>query len=133
MEAIMDKPAKPPDRLEGRSAVSSAVCVQDPDEAEEQEEPGDREELEEYWRLDEDLFWDEGPPSKEEEYGRLDEDLFWDEKPPGEEDGPMPVRGDWSRGCGEEDTKYISGQTVPTARTYACVEVPEEEKGNKPG
>jgi hypothetical protein len=41
----------------------------------------------------------------------------------------MPVRGDWSCGCGEEDTEYISGQAVPTARTYACVEVPEEEKG----
>ena len=40
----------------------------------------------------------------------------------------MPVRGDWSSGCDEEDTEYISGQAVPTARTYACVEVPEEEK-----
>ncbi len=52
----MDKPAKPPDRLEGQSAVSSAVCVQDPDEEEEQEEPGDREELEEYRRQEEDLL-----------------------------------------------------------------------------
>ena len=59
---------------------------------EEQEEPGDWEELEEYQRLEEDLF------------------------------------GDWSRGCGEEGTEYICGQAVPTARTYACVEVPEEEK-----
>jgi hypothetical protein len=40
----------------------------------------------------------------------------------------MPVRWDWSRGCGVEDTQYVSGQAVPTARTYACVEVPEEEK-----
>ena len=56
---------------------------------EEQEEPGDWEELEEYQRLEEDLF------------------------------------GDWSRGCGVEDTEYISGQAVPTARTYACVEVAE--------
>jgi hypothetical protein len=79
-EATRDKPAKPPDRLEGQSAVSSAVCVQDPDEAEEQEEPGDREELEECWRQDEDLFWDREPPGEEEEYGRLDEDLSWDEE-----------------------------------------------------
>ncbi len=84
---------------------------------EEQEEPGDWEELEEYQRLDEDLFWDERLSGEEEEYQRLDVDLFWDERPPGEEDGPMPVRGDWSRGCGEEDTEYISEQTVPTART----------------
>jgi hypothetical protein len=104
-EATMDKPAKPPDRLDEQSAVSSAVCIQELEEAAEKEE---QEELEEYWRLD--------------------EDLFWDERPPGEEDGSMPVRGDWSRGCGEEDIEYISGQAVPTARTYACAEVPEEEK-----
>jgi hypothetical protein len=85
----MDKPAKPPDRLEGQSAVSSAVCVQDPDEEEEQEEPGDWEELEEYQRQEEDLCRD------------------------------------WSSSCGEEDTAYISEQAVPTARTYACVEVAE--------
>ncbi len=57
----MDKPAKPPDRLEEQSAVSSAVCIQELDEAaemEEQEEPGDQEELQEYQRLEEDLFGD---------------------------------------------------------------------------
>jgi hypothetical protein len=40
----------------------------------------------------------------------------------------MPVRWDWSRGCGAEDTEYISGQAGPPVRTCACVEVPEEEK-----
>jgi hypothetical protein len=40
----------------------------------------------------------------------------------------MPVRWDWSRGCGAKDTEYISGQAGPPARTCACIEVPEEEK-----
>ncbi len=57
----MDKPAKPPDRLEEQSAVSSAVCIQELEEVaamEEQEEPGDWEELEEYQRLEEGLLGD---------------------------------------------------------------------------
>jgi hypothetical protein len=40
----------------------------------------------------------------------------------------MPVRWDWSRGCGAEDNEHISGQARPPARTCACIEVLEEEK-----
>ena len=39
-EAAMDKPAKPPDRLDEQSAVSSAASVQDPGEPAELKEPG---------------------------------------------------------------------------------------------
>jgi hypothetical protein len=40
----------------------------------------------------------------------------------------MPVRMDWSRSCGAENTEYIPGQAGPPAGTFACMEVPEEEK-----
>jgi hypothetical protein len=40
----------------------------------------------------------------------------------------MPVRMDWSRGCGAEDTEYIPGQAGPPARTCACIEVPAEQE-----
>ncbi len=109
--ASMDKPAKPPDRLDEQFAVISAVYVQEPEEPgdlEEPEEPGDLEEL--------------------EEYRKLEEDLVWDERPPGEDDWPMPVRMDWLRGCGAEDTEYIPGQAGPPSRTCACIEVPAEQK-----
>jgi hypothetical protein len=78
----MDKPAKPPDRLNEQSAVSSAVRVQDPNEAEEQEEPGDWEELEE-----------PGDWEELEEYRRLDEDLFWDESRPARRTGLCLIAG----------------------------------------
>ncbi len=127
--ATMDKPAKPPDRLNEQFAVTSAVFVQEPEEPgepgkpeetaelEEPEEPGDLEEPEEPGNLEE-----------LEEYRRLEEDLVWDERPPGEDDWPMPARTDWSRGCGAEDTEYISGQAGPPARACACIEVPAERK-----
>ena len=52
----MDKPAKPPDRLDEQFAVISAVFVQEPEEPaelEEPEEPGDLEEPEEPGDLEE--------------------------------------------------------------------------------
>jgi hypothetical protein len=116
----MDKPAKPPDRLDEQFAAISAVFVQEleepgepgkpeePAELEEPEEPGDLEEL--------------------EEYRKLEEDLVWVERPPGEHDWPMPVRMDWSRGCGAEDTEYIPGQAGPPAKACACIEVPAERE-----
>jgi hypothetical protein len=125
----MDKPAKPPDRLDEQFAVTSAVFIQgpkepgepgkpeEPAELEEPEEPGDLEEPEEPGDLEE-----------LEEYRKLEEDLVWDEGPPGEDDWPMPVRMDWSRGCGAEDTEYIPGQARPPARICACIEVPTKQK-----
>jgi hypothetical protein len=132
--ATMDKPAKPPDRLDEQFAVISAVFVQEPEEPgdpgkpeepaelEEPEEPGDLEEPEELGDLEE-----------LEEYRKLEEDLVWDERPPGEDDWPMPVRVDWSRGCGAEDTEYIPGQAGPPAGTFACMEVPAEQEKSAGG
>jgi hypothetical protein len=59
--ATMDKPAKPPDRLDEQFPVTSAVFVQElkePAELEEPEEPAEQEEqeeLEEYRKLEQDL------------------------------------------------------------------------------
>ena len=102
----MDKPAKPPDRLDEQFAVASAGFVHVPEEP---EEPGDLEEPEEPGDLEE-----------LEDYRKLEEDLLWDERPPREDDWPMPVRMDWSRGCGAKDTEYIPGQAGPPAKTCAC-------------
>ncbi len=108
--ATMDKPAKPPDRLDEQFVVISAVFVQEPEEPgepgkpEEPEEPGDLEEPEEPGDLEEPE--EPGDLEELEEYQKLEEDLVWDERPPGKDDWPMPVRMDWSRGCGAEDTEY---------------------------
>jgi hypothetical protein len=56
------------------------------------------------------------------------QNLVWDERPPGEDDGTLPVRMDWSRDCGAEDTDYIPEQARPPAWTRACTEVPAEHE-----
>jgi hypothetical protein len=115
--ATMDKPAKPPDRLDDQFAVTSAVFVQEPKEPAELKEPEEPAELEEQEELEE-----------LEEYRKLEEDLVWDERPSGEDDWLMSVRMDWSRGCGAEDTECIPEQAGPPARICACIEVPAEQK-----
>jgi hypothetical protein len=100
--ATVDKPAKPPDRLDEQFAVTSAVFIQEPQEPAELEEPEEPAELEEL-----------------EEYRKLEEDLVWDERSSGEDDWLMSVGMDWSHGCGAEDNECIPEQTGPPARICA--------------
>ncbi len=106
--ASMEKPAKPPDRLDEQFAITNVVLVQEQEELEEQEELDMQEELEEFRRQEEDLVSDEGPS--------------------GEDDWPMPDCMDWSRGYGAEGAECIPEQAGPPAGAYACIRVPEEQK-----
>ena len=97
--ASMEKPAKPPDRLEEQFAITNVVLVQ------EQEE----------------LYM-------QEELDMQEEDLDSDEGPSDEDDWPMPDCMDWSRGYGAEGAECIPEQAGPPAGAYACIRVPEEQK-----
>ncbi len=91
--ASMEKPAKPPDRLDEQFAITNVVLVQEQEELEEQ-----------------------------------DEDLVCDEELSGEDDGLMPDCMNWSHGYGAEDAECTPEQIGPSARAYACIRVPEEQK-----
>jgi hypothetical protein len=95
----MEKPAKPPDRLDEQFAITNVVLVQEQEELEEQEE------------LD-----------------MQEEDWVSDEGPSDEDDWPMPDCMDWSRGYGAEGAECIPEQAGPPAGAYACIRVPEEQK-----
>ena len=97
--ASMEKPAKPPDRLDEQFAITNVVLVQEQEELEEQEE------------LD-----------------MQEEDWVSDEGPSDEDDWPMPDCMDWSRGYGAEGAECIPEQAGPPAGAYACIRVPEEQK-----
>jgi len=64
--ASMEKPAKPPDRLDEQFAITNVVLVQEQEELEEQEELDMQEELEEFRRQEEDLVSDEGPSGEDD-------------------------------------------------------------------
>jgi hypothetical protein len=97
--ASMEKPAKPPDRLDEQFAITNVVLVQQ------------QEELEEQGELD-----------------MQEEGMVWDEGPSDEDDRPMPDCVNWSHGYGAEDTECIPEQAEPPARICASIGVPAEQK-----